>query len=518
MAKLGILAGLEALSPQLQALMPPPVSSDLIPDKTGAVKVRLVFSYRRPDIVQAKPDWPNVGYDFRPVIKNMTDTLNWQIPGVEFLPMESSGRADMKEVVLEDEKSDEIKGYMVVQLNPWCKSISGVWENTKKAIFYTALPYAGDGGWLINNAYIQNRLTPNYVGLSAFDFSKVVQAARAFEVLKTGTAADFQKKALANIKALIPPDRLPKGVTVLDDKVSCLTPEETLATIKGFKILSVMNSPSEAYAAEIEKSFGIVIERVTFDELNNAARATDTDAATAVAKRWAEKAARVEYVTDETLLGCARLYLAMKQMLASRGAQAITINCLGGCYGGKLDAYPCLGFMQLQDEGLMGVCENDIDSTVTLLAFSAMTRGRVGYVSDPVLDMPKRVISYAHCVSTRRFYGPNGPEAKYEILTHSEDRKGASVRAFAPVGAPVTTMMVRPRMKKISLHTGVITGNDCDDRACRTKILAHVTGDFAKIERSWYQFGWHRVTFLGDFRTAVEALAKKIGYEVVYES
>ena len=166
----------------------------------------------------------------------------------------------------------------------------------------------------------------------------------------------------------------------------------------------------------------------------------------------------------------------------------------------------------------MGVCENDIDSTVTLLAFSAMTRGRVGYVSDPVLDMPKRVISYAHCVSTRRFYGPNGPEAKYEILTHSEDRKGASVRAFAPIGAPVTTMIFRPRIKKISLHTGVITGNDCDDRACRTKILAHVTGDFAKIERTWYEFGWHRVTFLGDFRKDVEALAKKIGYEVVYES
>ena len=31
-------------------------------------------------------------------------------------------------------------------------------------------------------------------------------------------------------------------------------------------------------------------------------------------------------------------------------------------------------------------------------------------------------------------------------------------------------------------------------------------------------FGWHRVTFMGEFRSAVEAFAAKIGYKLVYES
>ena len=81
-ASLGIIAGMGAVSPDLLAMLPPPVSPDLIPDKTGAVKVRLIFAYHIPNDIQAKPDWPNVGYDFRPAMKNMTDTLNWQIPGV----------------------------------------------------------------------------------------------------------------------------------------------------------------------------------------------------------------------------------------------------------------------------------------------------------------------------------------------------------------------------------------------------------------------------------------------------
>ena len=68
------------------------------------------------------------------------------------------------------------------------------------------------------------------------------------------------------------------------------------------------------------------------------------------------------------------------------------------------------------------------------------------------------------------------------------------------------------------MHTGIVVANDCDDRACRTKIVAHVTGDYSKIELTWRNFGWHRVTFMGEFRADVEAFAAKIGYTVVYES
>ncbi len=516
--KLGVFAGVGAITPEVLAMLPNPVSPFMIPDKTGAIKVRVIFSLHTGGEVQKVPDWPNIGYDFRPAMKNMVDALNIEVPGVEFIPTTSNGAKHAKALVEEDERKGEIKGYVVIQLNPWMYSINGVLESTQKAVLYTALPYAGDGGWLMYNAKLVGKNLPNYVGISAFDFSKVTAVAKAFELLKEGTVSDYFKKATAIRDALIPPDTIPAGLKVIDDKVDCITPEAALAELKGVKILSVEREKKPEYVTALADTFGIVIERVSFDELNNIARAVPENEAKAVANDWAGSANRVEYVSDETLLMSARLYLAMKKVLVKYNAKAITINCLGGCYGGKLDAYPCLGFMQLQDEGLMGVCENDIDSTITMLAFTALTKGRMGFVSDPVIDMPNRVISYAHCVSTRRFFGPNGPKAPYEILTHSEDRKGASVRAYAPIGQPVTTVKMMPLVRKIALHTGITVANDLDDRACRTKIVARVTGDYSKIEAAWQTFGWHRVTFLGDFKDDVVAFAKKIGYEVVYES
>ena len=518
LSKLGVLAGVGAMSSDLLAVLPPPVSPKMIPDKTGAKKVRLIFGYHPGGEIQKRPDWPNVGYDFRPAMKNITDTLNWQVKGIEFLPVHCAGEAETAKLMEKDNKNDEIVGYAIVNLNCWSTCIFA-WNRTEKAIFYTPLPYAGDGGWLRDNGNLRNWKKPHVVSFAALDFSKVTAVAKAFEVFAAGgTVADFKAKGEQLRAALIPPDTPPANIAVVEDKVNCRTPEETLAAIKGFKILSVEANPSARYVREFHDTFGVAIERVPFDEVNAACRAADEAEARKVRDQWKAKAARVEYVEDETLLGCAKMYIGMRETLKRHGAYAITINCLGGCYSGKLDAYPCLGFMQLQDEGLMGVCENDLRSTLTMIVFQALARGRVGYVSDPILDMPNRAISYAHCVSTRRFFGKDGPEHPFEILTHSEDRMGASVRAFAPVGYPVTTVELNPGTRSVSLHTGVIVANDTDDRACRTKIVARVTGDYSKIEGTWPKYGWHRVTFVGDFRKDVEAFAAKIGYKVDYES
>ena len=151
-----------------------------------------------------------------------------------------------------------------------------------------------------------------------------------------------------------------------------------------------------------------------------------------------------------------------------------------------------------------------------------MTKGRMGYISDPVIDSSRRAMIFAHCVSTRKLLGVTSEALPYEIETHSEDRQGASVRALAPLNYPVTTVQFHFTGNGgtgcVLVQTGRTFSNDPDDRACRTKIVARVTGDYSKMELAWIKFGWHRVTFMGDFRSDVEAFAKRIGYEIVYES
>ena len=126
------------------------------------------------------------------------------------------------------------------------------------------------------------------------------------------------------------------------------------------------------------------------------------------------------------------MYLAQKALLKKHGASGITVNCLGGFYGGKITAYPCMGFFQLNNDGLVGACEADLRSTLTMLAITYLT-GRPGYISDPVIDTSKNQIIYAHCVAPNRVFGPGGPANPYHIRNHSEDRKGACVRSLMPL-------------------------------------------------------------------------------------
>jgi hypothetical protein len=212
------------------------------------------------------------------------------------------------------------------------------------------------------------------------------------------------------------------------------------------------------------------------------------------------------------------MYLAQKAVLKKHGANAITINCLGGFYGGHIHAYPCLGFHQLLNEGLVGACECDVRSTATMVALTALTQGRPGYISDPVLDTAKRQIIYAHCVASNRAFGPQGQVNPYQILTHSEDRQGASVRSLLPVGYLTSTLEILPDRKEILFHLAKAVANDPDDRACRTKLCAEPVGDFEKMFTQWDQWGWHRVTFYGDLKKPVYALADAMGWKVVEEA
>ena len=497
------------------AALPAPTPADAIPDKTGAVKVRLVFAIW--DDVQVRKTWPNVGFDFRPVMKNIADALNAGVPGVKFVPGMAFDDMGAAKILDEDAKSGDVKGYLVIQMNSWPKAIAGIAKAGKPTLF-CSFPYSGIGGWDVYNAAMLRRKQKHYAFMSSLDFKDTIGVARAFETLKDGTGDDFVKSATDYRLAHTPPET---GIQPCEGPLDCLSPEETLAAVKGKKILSV-EGYDEKRKAKILKDFGIVVEDVKFDELNAAWEKVPDALARAKVAEWKRTARKIEGVTDETLLGCAKQFYGMREVLKAHGAVAISVDCLGGCYSGKLQAYPCLGFMELQDIGLFGTCENDIRSTVAMVVFNAMTKGRMGYISDPAIDSSRRAMIFAHCVSTRKLLGVASEAAPYEIETHSEDRQGASVRALAPLNYPVTTVQFHFTGNGgtgcVLVQTGRTFSNDPDDRACRTKIVAEVTGDFEKSYPLWDLWGWHRVTFLGYFKKDVEALAKKIGYRVVYES
>jgi len=68
--------------------------------------------------VQPGPNWPNVGFDFNPVMKDMNRALSAGCPNTEFIPTMASG-PDRAKAILEKDKTSHIDGYIVMQMNCW---------------------------------------------------------------------------------------------------------------------------------------------------------------------------------------------------------------------------------------------------------------------------------------------------------------------------------------------------------------------------------------------------------------
>ena len=477
---------------------------------TEREKLRLRIIYSLHDVVQPGPDWPNVGFDFAPVMERFTSVLTKQCPEFEFIPTLASGPEDAVKILEQDQDSD-IGGYIVFQMNCWNRVVQTI-ATSSKPVLYADFKYAGSGGFLVYTAGFLRQETENVGFIASSDMDDLVKAVKQFNIIRKGGTAQEFVAATKRVRTGRMPE--PGDMHFAQDDLDILSPEECLRRMESSRILAVRNEES----LSSEPIMSIPMEYVSFSVLNEAWKAADREEARSIAERWQSAATEVVDVTDETLVNSAAMYLGMKEVLKAYDANAITVNCLGGFYGGHIHAYPCLGFHELNNEGLVGACECDVRSTATMVAFTTMTRGRPGYISDPVIDTSKRQIIYAHCVASNKVFGPEGPGNPFSIMNHSEDRQGASVRSIMPEGYLTTSMRIDQEKKEILFHQAKTVGNDPDDRACRTKLCAEPIGDMEKLFTMWDQWSWHRVTFYGDLKEPAHALADRIGWKIVEEA
>ncbi len=448
------IAGLSAMAAAPAFAQTPPAG--------GKPKIRLVFTHIPPQ----NPTWPNIGYDYEGRKKELTARLKRGCPGVEFLPATAHNAGEGKKIL---EADKDVDGYLIYMIGIWTGAPQAIAASGRPTIFVDDF-YGGSGEFLV--AYsAAKRNGWKVAGVSSSNFDDVIDAARCFECIK----------------------KLQNSV-----------------------VIRVGAGPG-ASGQNIRKVLGIRVLDMDFGPLNELYKKADKAEAAKWADRWMGEARKIVEPTRAEIERSAAMYLAMRELMSRNKAQAITINCLGGFYGGHITAYPCLGFFQLNNDGYVGACEADIRSTITMLLMGYLT-GRPGYISDPVIDTAKNQIIYAHCVAPNKVYGPDGPSNQYDIRSHSEDRKGAAVRSLMPLGEMTTTMKFSYNRKQVVFHQARSVENVDEDKACRTKLAAEVKGDIDKLLGYWDTWGWHRVTFYGDLKRPVQNIAAMLGFEVIEEA
>jgi len=478
-------------------------------DNNGNMKVRVLFALHAPK--QAVPDWPNIGYNFVPIMDKTIEALTNGCPGIDFIPTTATGPEEAQQIIDAD---NNIDGYIVMQMNCWNRVVQTT-LTSGKPVLYADFPYAGSGGFLVYTAKEVREKTPNFAFLPSGKIDDLVEAAKCFLLVKNGQSVQDFSNAVTNVR--IERTANVGDLTCKEDKLDLLSMDELFEQLKTARLLQV-GGAWNGFVKETKESLGIDLVDMPFTELNDAWANADEDQAKEVAERWKKGAVMVDNISDETLFTSAKMYLGMKACLKNHNACGITVNCLGGFYGNHIHAYPCLGFHELLNEGLIGACECDNRSSITMITMTALTKGRPGYISDPVVDIANRQIIYAHCVASNKAFGPQGPANPYTIMTHSEDRQGASLRSTLPLDYMTSTLEFAPERKLILFHQAVAVDNSLEDRACRTKLAAVPVGDFEKIFTQWDEWGWHRVTYYGDLKESVYAIADRLGWKVIEEA
>jgi len=292
-----------------------------------------------------------------------------------------------------------------------------------------------------------------------------------------------------------------------------IRPFRAIHHLREAKILNVTSrSPWADYVSAIKSTFGAEIKQIGREPVIAAYNAVPDAAAREEAERWIAGAEQVVEPSKEDIVASCKLALAFEKMLDEEEATVITADCYGTMYH-QLPAYPCVGFTRLNNMGLGGICESDLQSAMTHIIFQGLS-GRPGFISDPTMDGDRVIL--AHCLGTIRMDGPDEPPEPYKLRSIMERQEGVVPQVTMRTGQKVTQAKLIG-VDRLLYFTGDIVETPDVDRGCRTKITVSVDGDPERLWQNWSD-GLHRVTCYGDITEDLNRFCRFKGIEMVNEA
>jgi len=469
-------------------------------------RVALVF------LSKTGASWPHPHYDVLPREKEVLALLQEGCPEIEWVPHAIRDANDVPKAIA---LKDQVDGYLVYV-------VTLRWEHQRvltqighlgKPMLLADEVLGGSGVFLCGYSDLCRKGIPAAAVASTRPSDLVAVARQFVHVNKPGTTpASFAQQCREAYRKTFPTTA---GAKWLDDPVPLTDIGQCVKRFRESRFLIVGTGKS----GRQQDFLGAKGNYIGFDEFRAVYDKVDRDEAAQWAKRWAEKAEKVVEPTAEWLHKAGAVYLATLEFLKKHGTDSVTMNCLGGFLSGQLPAYPCLGFMQILDDGGQGVCQAMPDDTLSMLMARILT-GRPGYVSNPVLDTARNQVIYSHCVATTKAFGPTGQTSAFRIRTlHDRDPRGACGQSLLPEGYMTTSFRTGLADKKMIIHQAKAVGNLDANRGCRTQLVAEVRGDIGKMFDQWgAAFDWHRVTVYGDVKEPLVEFAKALGLGIIEEA
>ncbi len=296
-----------------------------------------------------------------------------------------------------------------------------------------------------------------------------------------------------------------------------IRPFRAIHHLREAKVLNLTTRSFKGYAESMKSKFGTEMKQIGLEQVVDAYNSVSDSRAKSETAQWIKEASEIVEPSRAEIFKSCKLALAFEDMLDQEDATVMTIDCYGTMWDKtiKLPAYPCVGFTRLNNMGLGGICESDLQSAMTHIIFQGLT-GKPGFISDPTVDESSNSIILAHCLGTTKMDGPSGPAAPYKLRTIMERREGVVPQVFMRKGQKVTQAKLIGD-DNLLYFTGEIIDAPDIGRGCRTKITVKVDGDIEKLWKNWSN-GLHRQTCYGDITKELGSFCKYKEIKMVDEA
>nr|MDO8113154.1 hypothetical protein [Candidatus Sigynarchaeota archaeon] len=479
---------------------------------------------------QYEAGWPYLGYDPLTLEKTIMDHLHEKFPDVTVKKNEIITTYDKRlnsEIINDVQHAD---GLLIFTIGHYgdpglIQSAVDILSVKKIPTVLANLIYAGDHTFVKLYTSIKDKGFFVYPVSSRRieDFDKSIgilfdalgmKGKKILTVASDTNAPDWNR-----ITGLVTPEisKIAKTMPVFLDQVTKLKASkfEFFTDLKGVDQAHQWRKDEKLYVKNLQDVFGVGMQREDPMEIVKYYDQASEAAAKPIAEKWTKQAKLVE-PAKQTIVNSARLYIGLKKLMEDKKVHFLAPDCGTLLLIGKMPAYPCMGFFELTNDGCYGICESDMDAAISYMFGEALSKGRPGFVSNHTIDLSANQITYMHCVAANRLLGINGPAADFDIVHHGETGIiGASPRVKFPIGESFTTIKISVFAKKMALYVGKIIDNVNDKGGCVTKVLVQIKDARKLLETyDWETFGWHRVSFVGDWQEQFKIGARLLGLEL----
>jgi hypothetical protein len=300
----------------------------------------------------------------------------------------------------------------------------------------------------------------------------------------------------------------------LSQLAAAVRPFRAIHHLRQAKIINISaRAPSETYVGAVRSKFGTEIVTLGLASVMEAYESVSLEEARDEMEQWVSEAESAREPPREEILRSCRLALAFEKLLDDMRATVLTVDCLESMYH-QLPAFPCMGFVRLNNVGLGGICESDLDGAVAHIALQGLS-GRPGFISNPAGEEPAKGTVRARCMGSMKMDGPGQGAAPYILRTIPGRHEGCIPQVRMRLGQRVTQARLVDQDSML-YFTGRIVDIPDLDSGCRSRIALKVDGDVGKLRQTWKQ-GLRRATVYGDLTQDLRRLCRfkelKLGNE-----